>query len=272
MSNTLTKIDLTELPKFVIVKDGEFIETTWDYFNPENTNKGKILSIGEMFDAELVLDLDGDEGTFPVEWQNILDAVDAINTRIDNGLDFAHFTNYKNPTFFYRVAMGINHFGEEYTDAVKNSPESMVLVSMAFILVKLKEQKIMEKQGYLLRSVFSTDGNGPNLVCSVGLDRELIIVGKTSTEVLHSIINTIAKTIDDDRWVLNTPIEMPEFVLQESENTPLRIKLKMVTDEKLLERYGSNANILIQIFFADAKNILPDEEGYDESLLQTLTV
>lgn len=276
MSN-LQKLDLQSLPRFVVAKDGIFTEVTWNYFNPEwdqtNPNTPEhmplVLSDEEVINAEFVLDLDGQEGSVPVTWDNILKAVEGINTRIDNNLPFDHFTNYTNPTFFYRIAMGIATWGDDYLNELKSNVESFVLVSMAHVLVKAKEQEHIAKIGFSVKGVFPTKEGGINFAYTIGLDRGLVIAGVFSLETMNQIINVIGRSADDDRWVIGKPLEMEEFVIGDK---PLRVQLNIVEHNSLLEWAKASSNILIQVVVGDENNILPSEEGYNDELKQDLSL
>lgn len=138
-----------------------------------------------------------------------------------------------------------------------------------------KVSDVIDKVGYAIQGVFPVDDTSQNICYTIGLTKklgyEIITTAPISLQTLYAMIRGVA----DDLIDKNIPSDTDEFVWGTLLNgDPLRCKLIDVTDYKPAMDFVTvkfePVTKLYQLMFADSKNILPGEDGYDITFNQTI--
>lgn len=268
--NTLPKAEL-KTDDFVILFGGKAYSGGWNFFKGERT-----LLDSENFDltAPDLLNLD-EEAPTPddmVTYEYLLLAVNSINKRIANGKGFAHFTNYNNPTFMYRLAVGCQRF-MGYTKVLAEHEDPQVLIVVGMLRVREKKERVRKAQGFNVTGVFSESmvdqsfAYTQNLSDSVGYEL-ICCTSRTSSNVISQIVGFVArnlkgypaiKTEGTDPSILNK-VGLENYC-----------RLVKVTNENIVKRYGGTTGLLYQIVTSDRRGKFPGDEGYSTEIDQRLT-
>lgn len=268
--NTLPKAEL-KTDDFVILFGGKAYSDGWNFFKGERT-----LLDSENFDltAPDLLNLD-EEAPTPddmVTHEYLLLAVNSINKRIANGKGFAHFTNYNNPTFMYRLAVGCKRF-MGYTKVLAEHEDPQVLIAVGMLRVREKEERARKAQGFSVTGVFSesmTDQSfaySQNLSDTVGYEL-ICCTSHTSADVIGQVVGFVARSLRDYPTIKTEGTDSDIVKKVGLENY---CRLVKVTDENVVKRYGGSTGLLYQIVTSDRRGKFPGDEGYSTEINQTLT-
>lgn len=132
--------------------------------------------------------------------------------------------------------------------------------------------------GWMIQGVFSTD-DAPPFAYTIGLSQfnlpELLLVGLNG-HTAAGILNPIAEKMKVDKEAIKVGPTPSGFKLRTGEDLRLAVrhvddKYRAVTEYLIqaYDRYGSRLNVM-QVIWADDKNVLPTEPGYNLSMTQPL--
>lgn len=148
---------------------------------------------------------------------------------------------------------------------------------------KKADEETVERQGFSVSNVFSNDPNDPirqfsysiHLSKKLGYDVTVLNAGNVSGHLLSDICTTLIK---DD---VKDPTKLPPMtsdvaainvngVRQDVRFAFRTISPDSETFKNMLGSINAGMTLAYQIVIGDKNNILPGEEGYDESFIQTM--
>ena len=137
---------------------------------------------------------------------------------------------------------------------------------------------IIARVGWMIQGVMAGE-NTPPFAYTIGLSQfnlpELLLVG-LNAQTAAGILNPIAEQMKVNKEAIKVGPTPSGFKLRTGED--LRLEVRQVDDkyravtEYLIQahdRYGSRLNVL-QVIWADDKNVLPTEPGYNLDMVQPL--